>query len=67
MPPRKTFKHRCPDIEFGGILDSLMATLLNQARAGCSRHVPGFLKLILCGSLVCVFVCVHVCVHARGY
>ena len=26
------------------------------------RHAPGFLKLILCGSLVCVFVCV--CVSA---
>ena len=25
-------------------------------------HVPGFLKLILCGSSVCMFVCVRVCV-----
>ena len=35
---------------------------LNQARAGRSRRVPGFLKLILCGSSVCMFVCVCVCV-----
>ena len=27
--------------------------------------VPGFLKLILCGSSVCVFMCVHVCVCVR--
>ena len=32
--------------------------LLNQARAGLRRRrAPGFLKLILCGSSVCVFVC----------
>ena len=30
-----------------------------------SRHTPGFLRLILCGSSVCVSVgvCVHVCVR----
>ena len=27
--------------------------------------MPGFLKLILCGSLVCIFVCMCVCVCPR--
>ena len=31
------------------------------------RHTPGFLKLILCGSSVCMFVCVCLCVRTRGY
>ena len=33
------------------------------------RRAPGFLKLILCRSSVCVFVCVHVyvCIRAWGY
>ena len=40
--------------------------LLNQACAPAAGwHVPGFLKLIMCGSSICVFMCV--CVHARGY
>ena len=29
------------------------------------RRAPGFLKLILCGSSVCVFVCVCVCPRPR--
>ena len=47
------------------------AKALNQVCIGrqlgalaAGRRVPGFLKLILCGSLVCVFVCVFVCVSA---
>ena len=35
---------------------TLPMLFLNQERAG--RHAPGFLKLILCRLLVCVFVCV---------
>ena len=35
-----------------------MNTFLNQAHAGMAG-TPGFLKLILCGSLVCVYVCPH--------
>ena len=32
---------------------------LKQVHAGCGRHVPGYLKLFLCGHLyVCVCVCV---------
>ena len=43
---------------------------LNQDRVGLQPARPGFLKLILCGSSVCVFagacvcVCVSVCVFA---
>ena len=33
---------------------------LNQARAGYMSALPGFLKLILCGSSICMFV--YVCV-----
>ena len=35
--------------------------LQNTNYRECGRHVPGFLKLILCRSSVCVFMCVHVC------
>ena len=28
----------------------------------CGRHAPGFLKLNLCKSSVCVYVCLRVCV-----
>ena len=37
-----------------------------QASDFCSQRAPGFLKLILCGSSVCVFMCVsaYVCVSA---
>ena len=33
-----------------------------QPGARRPRHAPGFLKLILCGSSVCMFVCACVCV-----
>ena len=38
---------------------TMLLKFLNQARTYC---MPGFLKLILCGSSVCVCVCVCVCV-----
>ena len=44
----------CTD-KFNG---SSLPFFLNQVRAGLGRRAPGFLKLILCGSSVCVFVCV---------
>ena len=30
MPPWKILKNRCPDIEFGGILESLMVIMYNN-------------------------------------
>ena len=43
------------------MFSTLFPYFLNQA---CAGRTPGFLKLILCGSSICVFgcVCVRVCV-----
>ena len=43
----------------------VVLSLANLFKPGARRPVaPGFLKLILCRSSVCVYVCLRVCVSA---
>ena len=44
--------------------DTIKLKILKPGVPACGQHAPDFLKLILCGSSVCMFVCVFPC--ARG-
>ena len=46
------------DIGDGATSEARASPLFISLNQACTWRMPGFLKLILCGSLVCVCVCV---------